>query len=92
VRLTVRAYPSAKRAGVGGRYGSDEPPVLIVRVTAPAVDGKANEAVLRAVAAAVGVPRRSAWIVSGAESRTKVVELDGADPQALAALLAQNVE
>jgi uncharacterized protein (TIGR00251 family) len=90
VRVTVRAYPSATRTSVGGRYGSSEPPVLIVRVTAPAVDGKANEAVLKAIAAAVGLPRRSVRIVSGTESRTKVIELLDADAQAVAALLAKS--
>jgi uncharacterized protein len=88
VRVTVRVYPAAKRASVGGRYGSSEPPVLMVRVAAPAVDGKANEAVLESVSAAFGVPRRNARIVSGSGSRTKVVELECADPRFLAALLA----
>ena len=86
----MRVYPSAKRAGVGGRYGSSEPPVLIVRVTAPAVDGKANDAVLRAVAAALGVSPRDVRIASGARSRTKVLEIDANDPQAVAALLARD--
>lgn len=89
MRVTVRAYPSAKRTSVGGRYGSSEPPVLIVRVTAPAVDGRANEAVLKAVSTAVGIPRNKVRIVSGADSRTKVLELEGADPEALAPLLAR---
>jgi uncharacterized protein YggU (UPF0235/DUF167 family) len=92
VRVTVRAYPSSRRERVGGRYGSDEPATLIVRVTAPAVDGKANEAVLTAVSAALGVPRRNARIITGAESRTKVLELDGADPQQFAALVAHTEE
>lgn len=87
MRVTVRAYPSAKRTSVGGRYGSGEPPVLIVRVTAPAVDGKANEAVRRAVANALGLPPRSVLIVSGDASRTKVLELEGADPRAVEALV-----
>jgi len=92
VRLTVRVYPAAKRAGVGGRYGSSEPPILIVRVTAPAVDGRANQAMLRSVSAALRVPRQSVRIVSGTNSRTKVLELPDVDPQALAALTAAKVE
>jgi uncharacterized protein YggU (UPF0235/DUF167 family) len=92
VRISIRVYPSAKRSTVGGRYGSTEPPVLIVRVAAPAADGKANEAVVEAVAAAFHIPLRNARIVSGVASRTKVLELDGADPQVLAALLATSPE
>lgn len=92
MRVSVRVYPAAKRPSVGGRYGSSEPPVLVVRVAAPAVDGKANDAVLESVATAFGVPRRSARIVSGARSRTKVVEIEGADPNVLTTLVAAPTE
>ena len=43
MRLTVRVHPGARGDEVGGRYGTGEPPVLIVRVAAPARDGQANE-------------------------------------------------
>jgi len=92
VRLSVRVYPAAKRASVGGRYGSSDPPILLVRVTAPALDGKANEAVITSVSAALRVPRRSVHIVSGSKSRTKVLELEDVDPALLAALTAGQVE
>lgn len=92
VRLTVRVYPAAKRSTVGGAYGSSEPPVLVVRVAAPAVDGKANEAVLTCLADAFRVPRRQVRIVSGLRNRTKVVEIDDADPRRLAGLLADGAE
>jgi uncharacterized protein YggU (UPF0235/DUF167 family) len=92
VRLSVRVYPGAKHARVGGRYGSDEPPILIVRVTAPAVDGKANDAVLRSVSAALGVPRHSVRIATGFKSRTKVLDLDDVDADLLAALLGSDGE
>ena len=92
VKVTVRVYPASKRSSVGGRYGASEPPVLVVRVTAPAVDGKANEAVLESVAAAFGIPRRDARVASGAHSRTKVVELAGADPGILTVLLGASTD
>ena len=60
---------------------------LVVAVAAPAVDGKANEAVRRAVAAAFGVRARDVTVVSGERSRDKVLEVDGADEAHLAALL-----
>jgi uncharacterized protein YggU (UPF0235/DUF167 family) len=47
----------------------------VVRVTARAVEGAATEAVLVAVADAFGVRRRDVSLVSGATSRTKVVEV-----------------
>lgn len=50
----------------------------MVSVTARAVDGKATEAALRAVAEAFDVRRRDVTLVTGATSRDKVVEIDGA--------------
>jgi len=60
----------------------------VVRVSAPAVDGRATAAALAAIAAAFGVRPRSVRLVSGATSRTKVVDVDGADPAVLGQLLA----
>jgi len=52
------------------------------------VGGQATEAALTAVAAAFGVRRRAVTLVAGASSRTKIVEVDGADTAALNRLLA----
>ncbi len=76
--------PGAVRPGVGGERSG----ALIVRVSARAVDGKATEAALAAVAAAFGVRRRAVTLIAGAASRTKILEVDGADPDALSRLLA----
>lgn len=83
MRLAIRVKPGSARASVGGRYG-DTGDALVVAVTARAVDGKATEAALRAVADAFGVKRRDVTLVTGTTSRDKVVEVDG-DPGALAA-------
>lgn len=83
MRVTVRVRPGASRTRVGGSYGDD----LVVRVQERAVDGRATDAALRAVAEALGVPRRTVRLVSGATSRTKVFEIDRADPVALRRLL-----
>ena len=87
MRVTVRVHPGAPTEAVGGRYGDAEPPVLVVRVTARAVDGRANAAVLDALARAFGVARRDVGLSSGERSRTKVVDVDGGEPGVLAALL-----
>jgi uncharacterized protein len=94
VRLAIRVKPGSARASVGGRHGAGdgyraEPgpgrgDALVVAVTARAVDGKATEAALRAVADAFGVRRADVTLVTGATSRDKVVEVDG-DPGVLAA-------
>jgi len=60
----------------------------VVRVTAPAADGKANEAILELVADAFRIPRRNVRLVAGRRNRTKIVELEEADPRILTELLA----
>ncbi|MDC7123725.1 DUF167 domain-containing protein [Cellulomonas fimi] len=72
MRVAVRVRPGASRTRVGGRYGDR----LVVAVQARAVDGAATEAVLRALADALGLRRRDVRLVSGATSRDKVVEVD----------------
>lgn len=87
MRLTVRVHPKARTTVVGGRYGSGEPPVLIVRVAAPATDGRANAAVTRALADAFDVAAAGVRIVSGHTHRTKIIEVEGGDPARLSGLL-----
>lgn len=83
MRVTIRVRPGASRTCVGGEHDS----ALVVRVAARAVDGQATEAALAAVAKAFGVRRRAVTLVTGATSRTKVLDVDGADPAVLAQLL-----
>jgi uncharacterized protein len=84
VRITLRVRPGSARPGVGGEHGG----ALVVRVSARATGGQATEAALAAVAAAFGVRRRAVTLVAGAASRTKIVDVAGADPAVLARLLA----
>ncbi|MFN8078735.1 MAG: DUF167 domain-containing protein [Kineosporiaceae bacterium] len=75
MRLTIRVKPGSSRAVVGGnREGA-----LVVAVNAPAVDGRATQAALDAVAEAFGVRSRAVRLVSGERSRTKIVEVEGED-------------
>lgn len=87
VRLTVRVQPNARKTVVGGRYGNVEPPVLVVRVSAPAIDGRANRACVAAVAEALGLRAGQIGIIAGASGRVKLLEIEGADPSRIAALL-----
>ena len=73
MKVAIHVKPGSARAFVGGRHGD----ALVVSVTARAVDGKATEAALRAVAEAFEVRRRDVSLVTGATSRDKVVEIEG---------------
>jgi uncharacterized protein len=84
MRITIRVKPGSARPGVGGEHDG----ALIVRVSARAVDGKATEAALAAVAVSFGVSRSAVRLVSGVSSRTKVIDIDADAPRILAVLLA----
>jgi uncharacterized protein (TIGR00251 family) len=70
-RLKLRIVPNAKRDEVVGEYGD----AVKIKVAAPAVEGKANEALLVFVAEKTGIHRRDITLIAGEKSRDKVVEL-----------------
>jgi uncharacterized protein len=73
VRFAVHVQPRASRTEIAGIHGE----ALKVRLSAPPVDGAANEALVDFLSERFAVPRRSVTIVSGAQSRAKIVEIDG---------------
>ncbi len=75
VRFSVRLQPRASKNEIGGLQGV----ALKMRVMAAPVDGMANEAMVELLSKALRTPRRNVCIVSGHASRTKVVEISGAD-------------
>ena len=76
MRISVRVQPGASRTQVGGRYGTGAPPVLLARVAAPAADGRANRALIEALAAAFGVRRRCVTVVNLRVGRLRQVVPD----------------
>ena len=77
--LSVRLQPRARRDEVvGERAGA-----VVIRVTAPPVDGKANEALCRLIAKAAGVPPSRVSVVRGHTARDKVVRVEGVSASAL---------
>src|SRR3954466_917781 len=84
--VPVRVRPGAGRTRVGGRYDGPHGPALIVAVGAPAVDGKATEAVRRALAEALGLRPGDVELKLGATSRDKVFTVAGDVSERLAAL------
>ena len=77
--LSVRLQPRARRDEIVGERGG----AVVIRVTAPPVDGKANEALCRLIAKAAGVPPSQVNVVRGHSARDKVVRVEGVEVDAL---------
>ena len=73
--LEIRVRPNASRNKVGGTAG--DPPRLVVAVQAPAVDGKANNAVIKEMATAFNLRSRDFTIVFGELGRDKRILIEG---------------
>jgi uncharacterized protein (TIGR00251 family) len=67
--LSVHIQPKASRDALGGTHGER----LKIRITAPPVDGKANEHLVRFLAKLFDVPRRQVRLLSGEGGRKKRV-------------------
>jgi hypothetical protein len=69
----VKVVPGASRDEVAGRHGS----AVKIRLRAPAVDGRANDALLDFLAARLGLPRRDITLLRGEKSRQKTIRIEG---------------
>lgn len=83
--LTLHVQPGAKRTEVAGIHGA----ALKIRLAAPPVDGKANEALVAYVAGRLGVPRTRVAIVAGATSRAKRLRVAGVPPAEIRRILGE---
>lgn len=83
-RITLRVQPGASRRRVVGKVGDE----WKIAVTAPPVDGKANQACEELLAELCGVPKSAARLVTGASSRRKTFEIDGREPAEIETCLA----
>jgi hypothetical protein len=88
VVLRVRVQPRASRDALGGERDG----ALVVRLTAPPVDGAANKALLRFLARALGVAPSALQIARGAKGRDKQVRVAGLDAAVLRARLVDRME
>jgi len=79
VRFSVRLQPRASKNEIAGLQGS----ALKVRVTAPPVDGLANEALIELLSRTLNTSRRNVCIVSGHSSRTKLIEISEASLESI---------
>jgi uncharacterized protein (TIGR00251 family) len=81
VRFAVRLVPRSASDHVEGVVEGE----LRARVSAPAVEGAANNSLVRLLADELGIARRDVRIVAGASGRRKLVAVDGLDASAIVA-------
>ena len=78
--LAVHVQPGAKRSAIAGLHGNR----LKIRIAAPALDGRANEALTAFIADRLGIPKSRVTVAKGAQSREKRVSVAGdSDPAVL---------
>lgn len=85
VTLSLHIQPGAKKTEVVGLHGE----ALKIRLAAPPVDGKANDALLGFLAATLGVSRSQITLISGQTGRAKRVRVAVMDAQTIATRLLQ---
>ncbi len=73
ITFAVKVHPRAKKNAITGQVGG----TLKVALTAPPVDGKANQACIDFFAKLLKVPRSSVTIAAGQTSRNKVIRVAG---------------
>ena len=73
ITLVLHVQPGAKHSEVAGLHGD----ALKIRLAAPPIEGRANEALLRFIAECFKVPLRNVEIKQGGQSRHKRVEVRG---------------
>ena len=79
VTFAVKVHPRAKKDAINGELGD----ALKVSLTAPPIDGRANEACIEFFAKLLKVPRSSVTIASGQTSRNKVIRVVGLSAEEL---------
>lgn len=84
VTFLIRVIPRASRNTIEGEYQD----ALKVRLTAPPLDGRANEAVKRVLAETLKVPVSAVRIVAGEKNRTKRIRIEGVSRAAIEKLAA----
>jgi hypothetical protein len=81
ITLTLHVQPGAKRSEIIGLHGT----ALKIKLAAPSIEGRANDALLRFIADIFDVPLRKIELKQGGQSRHKVVAIIGSmiEPESL---------
>jgi len=86
--VSVRVQPGAKKSVVLGLYGG----AVKIALSAPPVDGKANDALVAFVAEKVGLPRARVSLLSGMTNRNKVLRVTGKSAAEVRAALSPDAD
>jgi len=73
ITLTLHVQPGAKRNEIVGLHGE----ALKIKLAAPPIEGRANDALLKFIADLFAVPQRNTELLQGGQSRQKVVAITG---------------
>ncbi len=84
ITFSVRVHPRASKNEIAGKHAG----ALKIRLTAPPVEGRANEACCRFLAEVLNIPASAVSILSGERSRTKRVRVQGVTAQRIRELAA----
>jgi uncharacterized protein (TIGR00251 family) len=88
ISFAVKVHPRARKNAITGTVGD----ALKLALTAPPVEGKANQAVIEFFADLFQIPRSSVTIASGETSRNKVIRIAGVSKAAAEQRLAENLK
>jgi uncharacterized protein (TIGR00251 family) len=83
--LSIRVLPRSSRDEIVGSQDG----IYKIKLTAPAIEGKANKSLLSFLAKRLGLPKTKIQMISGERSRTKSIRIHGLPPDQVEALLIQ---
>jgi len=83
VIFTVRVVPRSSTTEIVGEYDG----AIKIKLKSPPVDGAANEELIRFISKLLAIPRSNIEIISGQASRTKRIQVMGATPEQIDAIL-----
>jgi uncharacterized protein len=87
-RLQVRVTPNARRDAVVACTGDE----VRIKLQAPAIEGKANAALLNFLSEITGVPRSKITVRFGRKARVKVIEIEGPSAQEILSRIEMKIE
>jgi uncharacterized protein len=88
ITFAIKVHPRARKNAITGKVGD----ALKLSLTAPPVEGKANQAVIEFFADLFAIPRSSVTIASGETSRKKIVRIAGVSKPAAEQTLVENLK